>query len=185
MTSFQCFLEKGFDTTSLNDLVKVSGLSKGAFYHYFNTKEDILQATMESFFIRYFRELPENHEELSLEESLSEVWLPYAEMFEDLLDITPDMLNYYRYLFTGLRYFPNLQEQVQNIMQATHIYVDAVLNKAQTEGSIRQNINTTTTADQLIRLIEGTGLLIGLQKQSDIRQAFTNNINGFLDNLKH
>lgn len=42
--SLRLFLERGFSNTSLNDVIAASGVSKGAFYHYFRSKEALLDA---------------------------------------------------------------------------------------------------------------------------------------------
>ena len=42
--SLRLFLEQGFANTSLNDVIATSGVSKGAFYHYFSSKEALLEA---------------------------------------------------------------------------------------------------------------------------------------------
>ncbi|WP_353094767.1 TetR/AcrR family transcriptional regulator [Tissierella praeacuta] len=39
--SFNLFAEKGYSETSMDDIVKVSGISKGGIYYYFKSKEDI------------------------------------------------------------------------------------------------------------------------------------------------
>ena len=38
------FAEKGFDATTMQDIMARSGLSKGAIYHHFKSKEEILEA---------------------------------------------------------------------------------------------------------------------------------------------
>ena len=38
------FSEKGYDNTSLQDIINETKLSKGAIYHHFDSKEDILKA---------------------------------------------------------------------------------------------------------------------------------------------
>lgn len=38
------FFEKGYETTTVNDLIRHAGLSKGGFYHHFASKDDILEA---------------------------------------------------------------------------------------------------------------------------------------------
>ena len=43
----QLFYEKGFDKTSMYDIVEVSDMSKGAIFYHFKTKEDIFEAAME------------------------------------------------------------------------------------------------------------------------------------------
>ena len=40
------FLEKGYEQTSIDDILKASGISKGGFYHYFKSKEDILSESI-------------------------------------------------------------------------------------------------------------------------------------------
>src|SRR5699024_1042626 len=36
------FLQKGYEKTSMQDIMEGTGLSKGAIYHHFSSKEDIL-----------------------------------------------------------------------------------------------------------------------------------------------
>jgi AcrR family transcriptional regulator len=43
-TAHLFFSEKGYDKTSVNDIIKKLGISKGAFYHYFNSKDEVLDA---------------------------------------------------------------------------------------------------------------------------------------------
>ena len=45
--STKLFLEKGFDKTSMQDIVEAIGMSKGAIFHHFNSKEEILNAVIQ------------------------------------------------------------------------------------------------------------------------------------------
>jgi AcrR family transcriptional regulator len=38
------FLTRGYERTTINDVINATGLSKGAFYHHFRAKEDLLEA---------------------------------------------------------------------------------------------------------------------------------------------
>lgn len=42
-TGIQLFDEKGFTTTSVQDIVQLIGVTKGTFYYYFNSKEELLK----------------------------------------------------------------------------------------------------------------------------------------------
>jgi len=42
--ALRLFLEKGYEKTTINDVIAAAGLSKGAFYHHFHAKEDLLEA---------------------------------------------------------------------------------------------------------------------------------------------
>ena len=41
------FAEKSYDRTTVNDMLEAIRISKGAFYHYFKSKEDVLDAVIE------------------------------------------------------------------------------------------------------------------------------------------
>jgi len=43
------FLSRGYERTTINDVISATGLSKGAFYHHFRSKEDLLAAIAERF----------------------------------------------------------------------------------------------------------------------------------------
>ena len=47
-TAARLFMQKGYDQTSIQDIIdQLGGLSKGAIYHHFRSKEDILNSVME------------------------------------------------------------------------------------------------------------------------------------------
>ena len=41
------FATKGFDRTSVQEIVEAAGVTKGAMYHYFDSKDDLLAAIYE------------------------------------------------------------------------------------------------------------------------------------------
>jgi len=43
-TALELFADHGFDGTSVNRIIEAIGISKGAFYHHFRSKDDILTA---------------------------------------------------------------------------------------------------------------------------------------------
>lgn len=49
--AFHLFIENGYDGTGLAQVLSASGLSKGAFYHYFATKKDIYREVVSKFFL--------------------------------------------------------------------------------------------------------------------------------------
>lgn len=44
----QVFMTKGYNETNISDILEVAGISKGAFYHYFKSKEELLEASIDS-----------------------------------------------------------------------------------------------------------------------------------------
>ncbi|OGO78143.1 MAG: hypothetical protein A2Y23_11375 [Clostridiales bacterium GWB2_37_7] len=51
------FLEKGYEETSIDDILDASGLSKGGFYHYFKSKDEVLVESINNFAESLLKEL--------------------------------------------------------------------------------------------------------------------------------
>jgi AcrR family transcriptional regulator len=45
--AWELFAHQGYDKTTVNAIIEKVGVSKGAFYHYFESKEDVLDAVVE------------------------------------------------------------------------------------------------------------------------------------------
>lgn len=63
------FLEKGFSSTSVAEIVKLANVAKGTFYLYFQTKEEVLAALQERFLERFTEAL-----DAALETSAGHPW---------------------------------------------------------------------------------------------------------------
>jgi AcrR family transcriptional regulator len=50
LTSFNLFLQKSFKEVTMKEIVEKTGLSKGAFYHYFKSKEEVFEEVMTHFY---------------------------------------------------------------------------------------------------------------------------------------
>ena len=54
-TALKLFNEKGYEKTTINDIIKTMGVSKGAFYHYFASKEDVIEHISDNYAERVLR----------------------------------------------------------------------------------------------------------------------------------
>ena len=68
----ELFLNSSFNCVGLNDILKKSGIPKGSFYHYFESKEDFALQVLE----QYHRQNKEALDELLRDESLT----PYLQL---------------------------------------------------------------------------------------------------------
>ena len=56
-TAQQLFFQKGYEMTSVNDIIEQVGVAKGTFYHYFKSKEDLLDKLVRRFAEQTFHEV--------------------------------------------------------------------------------------------------------------------------------
>ena len=70
--AWQLFYEKGYNGTTVDDIIELSGTSKGSFYYYFNTKDELLKTKMDPDMNCYEKLLYLNYEAHSMmEEKIS------------------------------------------------------------------------------------------------------------------
>jgi len=63
--SLELFSSKGFEKTSVSDIIKATGSSRGGFYHHYSSKEEILDEIIELYmadFSKPFDSFVKNHE---------------------------------------------------------------------------------------------------------------------------
>ena len=127
----ELFAKYGLKKTSIDEIVKAVGISKGAFYKFYNTKEEL--------FINIIRQVEKDYratldEELS-KLSPSELSLEYIlnrsmELIEDnpliLTLVKPDEFNYI------YRKMP--EEAFKENMEIDHNYTESLINKLKEKG---------------------------------------------------
>lgn len=62
-TAWRLFHENGFSKTTINDIIREAGISKGTFYYYFRSKDDMLDTlsvVLDAEYEKLSRELPED-----------------------------------------------------------------------------------------------------------------------------
>ncbi len=74
-TAWELFHEKGFSETTINDIIREAGISKGTFYYYFRSKDNLLDTLSEILDREYERLAKEEPEGMNAFDKL--MWLNY------------------------------------------------------------------------------------------------------------
>ncbi|SMD41254.1 TetR/AcrR family transcriptional regulator [Bacillus sp. JKS001846] len=70
------FITNGYENTTLSFIIKTLNISKGAFYHYFSSKEECADAAIEMYVKRWSKEITEQDvKELKSDERLKQIIL--------------------------------------------------------------------------------------------------------------
>ena len=130
--SFRLFMEKGYEHTSIQDILDhLGGLSKGAIYHHFKSKEDILVAVADKMMSESNRRLAEimNRIDLNGKEKLKTIFKASLNrrVQEEMFTVAPDMRSNPKLLFSFL------QETVE---EAAPHYVLPIIRQGIEDGSI-------------------------------------------------
>ncbi len=130
--SFRLFMEKGYEHTSIQDILdQLGGLSKGAIYHHFKSKEDILVAVADKMMSESNRRLAEimNRIDLNGKEKLKTIFKASLNrrVQEEMFTVAPDMRSNPKLLFSFLQ---------ETLEEAAPHYVLPIIRQGIEDGSI-------------------------------------------------
>ena len=142
--AFRLFIEKGYEHTSIQDIIdNLGGLSKGAIYHHFKSKEDILVAVTDRMTSESNRMLAaiRDRTDLSGIEKLKTIFSESISrpVQNDIFTVAPDFHNNPKLLFSLLH---------DTIENAAPNYILPIIRQGVSDGSIK-----TDYPEQLAELI--------------------------------
>lgn len=155
-SAFVCFAKKGFEVATINDIVEHSGISKGAIYNYFQSKDEIYLELMST-------ETNQTYEELNQEISKKKSAIEKLNfLFDIYLDVNPfieeNKARFSVHLEFKLHSSRNkeLTELLRNRRQKYFIsQITAILKEGQESGEIKQDVNCEVFADVFWSMIDG------------------------------
>ncbi|MEJ5351884.1 MAG: helix-turn-helix domain-containing protein [Melioribacteraceae bacterium] len=117
-TAFKLFLQKSFKEVTMRDIVRETKLSKGGFYHYFPSKEQLFIEVINTY---YFERMQIDYKKLS-HNSLWEFYHDYVKQIKKILtELKNEILdsdkainiNYITIMFDAMKLFPGFQEKIK------------------------------------------------------------------------
>ena len=149
--AWKLFYEQGFENTTVEEIIALSATSKGSFYHYFGSKDDLLGSLAYLFDEKYEELAARGFGDRSAPEVLLYLNRELFSMIENRIDIS--LLS--RLLSTQLTVSGGKQ-----LLDRNRVYFK-LLRRIVGEGQERGEITGTLSADEIVRLYAMTerGLL--------------------------
>ncbi|MBQ9920072.1 MAG: TetR/AcrR family transcriptional regulator, partial [Clostridia bacterium] len=85
--AWKLFYEQGYDATTVDEIIKESGTSRGSFYHYFDGKDALVGSLAYLFDEKYEELMPEIDIEQNSTEILLFLNIKLFEMIENTVDL--------------------------------------------------------------------------------------------------
>jgi AcrR family transcriptional regulator len=158
------FLQKNFKEVTMKEIVERTGLSKGAFYHYFNSKEQVFEEVMDHFFAAGIKQ---NFESYSFE-TLKGFYQDYirdaiAKMrsFKNLRTDSEETFstNHYFLIFDAMKMLPSYKKKLLEHNLEELKYWKKIVHIAKKSGENK----TTMTDEQVAKLFIYSGDGLGMQ----------------------
>jgi TetR/AcrR family transcriptional repressor of nem operon len=158
--AFREFLMHTYKDVTLKHLVMELGVTKGAFYHHFSSKNDVFIQVVDTY-LSGFDDLfsREYNPEMMLVENLM-VFIEESirRMHEIFSDIGEDvgMVNFYGFMLEAFKYYPDFKKKVTETQKQKELtcYVDYI-NEAKRHMEIRISVDSLLLAEMIRNLIDG------------------------------
>jgi TetR/AcrR family transcriptional regulator, transcriptional repressor for nem operon len=159
--AFKLFLAKSYEAVSISDISNAIGLTKGALYHHFASKEELFKAVIDKRLT--ITPVSFDFEKGTVKEFIEET-LKHAEailrkILTDEFEIIP--LNYVSLITDSFRHYPGYADEKIKMMNEEAGRIKSLLQKAIKSGEIRDDLNVDSVSSIFVSTMVGmAGLFI-------------------------
>ncbi len=161
-TAFALFLTKSYKAVTMSELEKSTGLTKGAFYHYFKNKEEIFVEIVNAVFQK--QSLAIN--ELSKVETLKDFISVFLQILqEEINEIKTSMIQcadnsiadpmLLPLMLEAKQNYPLFDENMKAMVQRRQNVWERIIVIAKESGEIQQDLDASILAESFIALSSG------------------------------
>jgi AcrR family transcriptional regulator len=156
-----CFARRGYDATGVADLCATAGVSKGAFYHHFPSKQAVFMALLNRWLVILDEQLLAVTQQTS---SAAEALKRIAGMSRLVFETASGQLPMFLEFWNQSAHDPNVWHATIAPYQRYREYFSLLIETGAAEGSLR-HANSKTAGPALMALVIGV-LLQGLMDPS-------------------
>ena len=186
--AFQLFLQKSFKEVTLREIVEKTGMSKGAFYHYFTSKEQLFLELVNNVFSSVM-DIP--YDSFS-KRSLYNFYIDYINYYTGNIKRQKDAeegamanFNYISLIFDAIKLFPDFQQKLQQSKQVQLNAWKEIIHAARARGEIDSPMTDEQIAYMFINSSGGVEMNSIFQGSSeDIGKSLVNLWDSFYKQLK-
>jgi AcrR family transcriptional regulator len=163
-TAFALFVGHGYTAVSVNDICRVAGVTKGGFYHHWNSKEELFT---EILIEGYLPEMEKLMGSIKIsrdpDDRLLSFFTVWGQAFRDTGN-HPEIPNkefglWYLFL-EGLNHNPPFREGIKAFYGRLLILSAEIIRNGQISGRFRSDMKAEEIARALVAQLEGTAILL-------------------------
>lgn len=181
--SLRIFCEKNFSNVSIKEIADAVGMTKGAVYWHFRSKNDILVTLIEELCAEQLIDTIKCHSMPGSSEKMKDYYIGMLKMLRS--DKRYKMMN--KLILQRNEWPSEVQEKVREIVKKSFNEekekLNVLLAEAQAKGKIRGDINVANVAEVFTAVFRGLGIqIIG---DNVLPEDFTDHLDFLFDAMKH
>jgi len=158
------FLQKSYKEVTMKELVDKTGMSKGAFYHYFKSKEQVFLESLE-FFVKALERNYSSYSQDSLKQFYNDylnetvkLYREYSQKFEDEFSEVQFTINHFALIFDTLKLFPDFRKRIKELFNYELAHWIEIIKVARSKGEIKPSISDIKLGEMFVYLSDGIGI---------------------------
>ena len=165
-------LKNGFSGTSIDNILEKTGITKGAFFYHFKTKNLLAKALLEDFAredISYMNEALEKTEPLKGDalQRLLQFIQEFIDMISDLSEPPPGCL-YATYLSENNQFDKEIWEFISTTILLWRSTLELLIHNVLEENDTKIEVDITSLADLLVVIFEGSYVISKALNEADL-----------------
>ncbi len=160
------FLSKPFTEVTMSEILKESGMSKGGFYHHFDSKEALYCEVVNKYLIGSLMTDIEKFSTTKLTLSFAEAMPMYLGSIFRLageklkeLDLKPEDVNLYNIMFDMMKYYKGFDDILNKFHEDEINMLKSLIEKSIETGELRKDIDSLSLANHIHALMHGISVL--------------------------
>ncbi|MBP7496350.1 MAG: TetR/AcrR family transcriptional regulator [Bacteroidales bacterium] len=170
--ALKLFLQKNFKEVTMKEIVNKTGLSKGAFYHYFKSKEQLFGEVIDNYFSLLISD-DYNDSKVSLYEfyhdRINKINSFSNNSSENIMEYGEDVfnINFFSLIFDALKMFPGFRKKMEDYHKKELNAWSSAIKRAKVKGEIKSSLTDKQIA--MIFIYTSDGLAMNLTLNSNIK----------------
>ncbi|MDR2765139.1 MAG: TetR/AcrR family transcriptional regulator [Tannerella sp.] len=157
--AFLLFMKKSYKAVTLKEIIRETGLSNGAFYHYFESKEQLFREVISNYLFRVVRRLYESSTKDSLWDFIQYTLSAMEEFHKSMHEyLSAGGFNFLVFMFEAIRVFPEIQLEINKLHKLEFASWVEIIDIAKLKGEIRAELPAEVIACMFIYLPDGAYL---------------------------
>ena len=156
-------LEKGFTATSIDDILKATGMTKGAFFHHFRSKSDLARQLVERFADNDFQMFEEwDRRAEALAEDPYQAMVLFLKLFEDWLDNLPEPFAgcmFAVYVYESRQFDDEVNDFIKQSFSRWQNYYERKFEAVLAARRPKSDITAHELAESIVSILEGAFIL--------------------------
>ncbi len=187
--ALRLFLKNSFKGVTMNEIVKATEMSKGAFYHYFDSKEALFLAILNEYYSNFMEQDFSSYSHDSLyqfgRDMLLDVGNKALSAEKNQTHMLGDM-NYIFLILEGIRIFPSFRKKSLEHQERELVAWTEIVRIARGKGEIKSVMTDDQIAKLFVFTTDGVGMRLIMSNGTveEMGKEITEIWDGFYNQIK-